>query len=210
MKYYPVFLNIADKRCTVVGGGEVAARKVSRLLDCGAQVVVISPKLIPELIILKAESSIEHIEADYNVQYIQGSTLIVGATDDEKTNALISSDARSLGIPVNIVDDPEKCDFILPSVVERGDLTIAVSTAGNSPALSRYLREELEVKYGREYEVMVRILGSLRTQIKASGKGKDWLNSFIERGILNMIKAEDWENVRRTVKEITGEEVIIR
>ena len=209
MKYYPVFLDILGKKCVVIGGGEVAARKVNRLLNCGAKVFVVSPKLTPELITLKAQNAIEYIAADYNIQYIGGAALIIGATDDEKTNALISSDARSFRIPVNIVDDPQKCDFILPSVVERGDLTIAIGTGGKSPALARHVRKELEAKYGVEYGILLKILGGLRRQIKNSSTGKTWFDSLIASGILDLIAAADWEKVKRTVKEITGEEVAI-
>lgn len=209
MKYYPVFLDILGKKCVVIGGGEVAARKVNRLINCGAKVFVVSPKLTPELITLKAKNAIEHIAADYNVQYIKGAALIIGATDDEKTNALISSDARSLGIPVNIVDDPQKCDFILPSVVERGDLAIAIGTGGKSPALARHVRKELEAKYGLEYEILLKILGGLRRQMKSSNTGKTWFDSLIASGILDLIAAADWEKVKRKVKEITGEEVAL-
>ena len=209
MKYYPIFLDISGKKCVVVGGGEVAVRKVGRLLDCGAKVFVVSPKLTPELITLKAGNTIEHIATDYNPLFIEDAALIIGATDDEKTNAAISSDARSLGIPVNIVDDPQKCDFILPSVVERGDLNIAVGTGGKSPALARHLREELEAKYGVEYEILLKILGGLRPQMKNSKAGKTWFDSLMASGILDLIAAEDWEQVKKVIKEITGEEVAI-
>ena len=87
MKYYPAFWDIRNKRCVVVGGGDVALRKVKRLLDCGAQVSVVSPKLVPELISLKAENAIEHIAAEYDIRYMEEAALIIGATDDEKTNA---------------------------------------------------------------------------------------------------------------------------
>lgn len=209
MKYYPVFLDISGKKCVVIGGGEVAARKAGRLLDCGAKVFVVSPKLTPELMTLQADGVIEHIAADYNVRFIEGAALIVGATDDEKTNAAVSSDARSLGIPVNIVDDPQKCDFILPSVMERGDLTIAIGTGGKSPALARHLREELAAKYGGEYEILLKILGGLRHQMKKSGTGKIWFDSLLACGILDLIAARDWEKVKKAVKEITGEEVAV-
>ncbi len=164
MKYYPVFWNIAGKKCVVVGGGEVAERKVKRLLESGAKVFIISSRLTPELARLNEENIIGHIAKEYSSEYIYGAALVIGATDDEKTNAVISSDARSKGIPVNIVDDPQKCDFILPSLVERGDLTIAIGTGGKSPALARHLREELESKYGEEYEIFLNILGSLQNQ----------------------------------------------
>jgi precorrin-2 dehydrogenase/sirohydrochlorin ferrochelatase len=210
LKYYPVFLDIKDKKCVVVGGGEVAARKAERLLDCCAKVFVISPKLSPELSALKEKNLISHIATEYTGDLIHGAALIIGATDDEKTNAAISLDARKKGIPVNIVDDPQKCDFILPSLVQRGDLAIAIGTGGKSPALARHLREELEAKYGEEYKIFLNILGNLRVKmVKNEGMGKDWFESMLAAGILDFIKEKNVEKVKKTVHEITGEEVEI-
>ena len=210
MKYYPVFWDIADKKCVVVGGGEVAARKVKRLLNCGAKVFVVSPQLNPELVSLKDAGRVSHIASEYLSEFIYGATLVVGSTDDEKTNLLISRDARENGIPVNIVDDPQKCDFILPAIVERGDLVIAIGTGGKSPALARHLREELEACYGTEYEIFIQILGRLRSQMtKNVGVGKNWFDALISSGILELIRKKDWEKVKKTVLEITGQEVKI-
>ncbi|MBN1364478.1 MAG: bifunctional precorrin-2 dehydrogenase/sirohydrochlorin ferrochelatase [Syntrophaceae bacterium] len=208
MKYYPVFLDIRDKICVVVGGGEVAARKAKRLLDCGAKVSVISPRLVPELVSLKEKDKISHIAAEYSDNFIDQAALIIGATDDEKTNARISKDACSKGIPVNIVDDPQKCNFILPSLIQRGDLAIAIGTGGKSPALARHLREELEKQYGKEYEIFLNILGNLRTKMdKNAGVGRDWFDALMAAGILKSIKAKDSKQVQDIVKKITGEEV---
>jgi precorrin-2 dehydrogenase/sirohydrochlorin ferrochelatase len=210
LKYYPVFLDIRDKKCVIVGGGEVAARKAERLLDCGAKVFVISPKLSPALAALKEKNIISHIAAQYSGNLINGATLVIGATDDEKTNAAISLDARRQGIPVNIVDDPQKCDFILPSLVQRGDLAITIGTGGKSPALARHLREELEAKYGKEYETLLNILGNLRVKmVKNEGIGKDWFDSLLAEGILDSIKEKNKDKVKKTVQKITGEEVEI-
>jgi precorrin-2 dehydrogenase/sirohydrochlorin ferrochelatase len=210
LKYYPIFLDIRGKICVIVGGGEVAARKAERLLDCGAKVFIISPKLSPALAALKEKSLICHIAAAYSGDLIQGAALVIGATDDEKTNAKISSDARSKGIPVNIVDDPQKCDFILPSVVQRGDLAITIGTGGKSPALARHLREELEAKYGEEYKIFLNILGNLRVKMeKNAGVGKDWFESMLAAGILDSIKNKDIKKVKEIVQKITGEEVEI-
>ncbi|MGP8154329.1 MAG: bifunctional precorrin-2 dehydrogenase/sirohydrochlorin ferrochelatase [Smithella sp.] len=210
MKYYPVFLDIKDKKCVIVGGGEVAARKADRLLDCGAKVFVISPQLAQELAALKEKNVICHIAAQYSGDLINGAALIIGATDDEKTNAMISLDARSKGIPVNIVDDPQKCDFILPSVVQRGDLAMAISTGGKSPALARHLREELESRYGEEYEILLTILGNLRVKMaKNVGVGKDWFKSLLAAGILDFIKKKDTKKLKEIVQKITGEEIEI-
>jgi precorrin-2 dehydrogenase / sirohydrochlorin ferrochelatase len=210
LKYYPVFLDIADKKCVVVGGGEVAARKVKRLLDCGAKVSVVSPQLAAELIALKEDQRIDHIPSEYDSKVINGAVLVIGATDDEKTNAAVSQDAKSIGILVNIVDDPQKCDFILPSIVERGDLTIVIGTGGKSPALARHLREELEARYGAEYEIFLQILGHLRLQMKKNAQvGKRWFDALIAANILELIKQKDWEKVKKTLLDITGQEVKI-
>jgi precorrin-2 dehydrogenase/sirohydrochlorin ferrochelatase len=208
LKYYPVFLDIRDKICVIIGGGEVALRKAERLLNCSAKVSVISPKLTPELAALKDKKLISHIAAEYSGDLIAGAALIIGATDDEKTNARISRDARAKGIPVNIVDDPQKCDFILPSVVQRGDLAITIGTGGKSPALARHLREELEATYGEEYAILLNILGNLRTKMeKNAGSGKDWFDSLMNAGILEFIKNKDIKKVKDIVKKVTGEEV---
>jgi precorrin-2 dehydrogenase / sirohydrochlorin ferrochelatase len=208
LKYYPLFLDIRDKKCVIVGGGEVAARKAERLLDCGAKVFVISPKVSPALAALKEKKMISHIDAQYSGDLINGAALVIGATDDEKTNAAISLDARRQGIPVNIVDDPQKCDFILPSLVQRGDLAITIGTGGKSPALARHLREELEAQYGKEYETLLNILGNLRVEmVKNEGIGKDWFESLLAEGILDSIKEKNKEKVQKTVRKITGEEV---
>ena len=208
MKYYPVFWDICGKKCVIVGGGEVAARKAERLLNCGAEVFVISPKLTPELAALKDKNLISHIASEYSGDLIEEAALIIGATDDEKINARISSDARAKGIPVNIVDDPQKCDFILPALVQRGDLAIAIGTGGKSPALARHLREELESEYGSEYEILLNILGNMRGKMaKNAGIGKDWFDSLMAAGILDSIKDKDIKKVQEIVKKITGEEV---
>jgi precorrin-2 dehydrogenase/sirohydrochlorin ferrochelatase len=210
LKYYPVFLDIRDKKCVIVGGGEVAARKAERLLDCGAKVFIISPQLTPELTALKEKDIISHIATEYTGDLINGAALVIGATDDEKTNAAISLDARNKGISVNIVDDPQKCDFILPSLVQRGDLAITIGTGGKSPALARHMREELESKYGKEYEIFLNILGNLRVKmVKNEGIGKDWFESLLAAGILDFIRENNVEEVKKTVQKITGEEVEI-
>lgn len=207
MKYYPVFWDITGKKCIVIGGGDVAARKVARLLDCGAKVSVVGPKLVPELACLESDRSIVHINDEYAREQLYGAALVIGATDDEETNAAVSRDAKSMGIPVNIVDDPQKCDFILPSLVERGDLTIACGTGGASPALARHLREELEKTYGEEYATLVDILGKLRNRMeKNAGLGKLWFDGLLRAGLLDAIRDKDEHRVKKIVRDVTGEE----
>lgn len=208
LKYYPVFWNISGKKCVVVGGGEVAQRKVTRLLDCGAKVSVVSPVLTQELILLKDKNIITHHAREYSAEDIAGAALVIGATDDDVINAAVSSDAIKKGIPVNIVDDPQKCDFILPSLVERGDLTIAIGTGGKSPALARYLRERLEETFGEDYAILAGVLGKLRDKMeKNSGQGKVWFDKLMDSGLLEAIRGRDKKLVKKIIREITGEEV---
>jgi precorrin-2 dehydrogenase/sirohydrochlorin ferrochelatase len=122
MNYYPIYLDITNRRCIVAGGGDVAERKVQRLLECGAHVAVIGKTLTSGLGVMKREGRIDHINDDYDEAYLHDAFLVIGATDRDDVNAKISIDARKRGIMINIVDDPDRCDFILPSLFQRGDL----------------------------------------------------------------------------------------
>jgi len=166
MKYYPVYIDISKRKCVVAGGGDVAERKVERLLECGARVVVIGNELTPNLEAMKNEEKISHIPDNYKNDYIEGALLVIGATDRDEINERIYRDSKERGILVNIVDDPAKCDFIVPSVFQQGDLSIAISTGGKSPALARNLREELEQRYGHEYRILLNIMGDIREKRK--------------------------------------------
>lgn len=208
MRYYPLCMDICGKRCVVIGGGNVAERKVERLLACGARVEVVGKALTPVLAAWKREGRIAHREADYEESCLSGAFLVIGATDNGVVNARIAEDARSRGVPVNIVDDPVRCDFILPSVVERGDLLITVSTGGKSPALSKKLREDLEGTYGPEYAVLLEILGELRQKVIASGcssaENRDRFEAVVRSEILDDIRRKDWKRVEETIFKVTG------
>jgi precorrin-2 dehydrogenase / sirohydrochlorin ferrochelatase len=211
LKYYPVFLDIFGKSCAVVGGGEVAYRKAQRLLQCGARVKVIARILSPELEDLKARGEIDHIDEQYAPEYITSTFMVIGATDNREVNEQIFRDARNQNILVNIVDEPERCDFILPSIVERGDLAVAVSTGGKSPALARHLRRELEGIFGTEYETYLKIMGEIREIILARGRPSDEnrkiFESFVQSDMLNLIRQKDWDAVRKLIREILHEPI---
>jgi precorrin-2 dehydrogenase/sirohydrochlorin ferrochelatase len=208
VRYYPLFLDISRRLCVVVGGGNVSERKVGSLLACGARVEVVGKTLTPALAGLKGEGRIVHREADYHADQIRGAFLVIGATDNDVVNERISRDARARGIPVNIVDDPARCDFILPSVVERGDLAIAVSTGGRSPALAKKLRTELEGAYGPEYARLLDILGELREKVIAGGRpsseNRELFEAVVASDILDHIRAGRWERVEALIRELTG------
>lgn len=194
-----------------MGGGEVAERKVERLLDFGARVAVIGKKLTPRLKTMKKEGRIDHIDADYDKAYIKDAFLVIGATDRDDVNAKISQDGREKGIPVNIVDDPDKCDFILPSLLQQGDLLIAISTGGKSPALAKKLREDLEKLYGPEYQTLLKVMGSLRKKLVMEGhpsdENKPLFEAVIHSDILQHIKDKKWEQVKKIIYDITGADI---
>jgi precorrin-2 dehydrogenase/sirohydrochlorin ferrochelatase len=167
MAYIPIFLDVTGRECVVVGGGEVAARKVESLLEAGARVTVISPHLSPTLDSLAANGSITHIARDYQRGDIRGSVLVYAATDDPKLHRELAAEARALGIPVNVVDVPELCTFIAPAVVKRGALQIAVSTGGASPAFAARLRRELQDQFGTEYARTLEVLRAARRRLHA-------------------------------------------
>jgi len=211
LRYYPVGLDIANKRCLVVGGGEVAQRKVLKLLDCGAEVCVVSPQLSPGLLELAGEGRIVHICADYEKIHLTGAFLVIGATDDPAVNAQITKDARARGILVNIVDDPPQCDFILPALLERGDLVIAILTGGSSPALAKKLRVELAAQIGPEYEILVSVMGAVRRKVLARGRpsdeNKEIFEQIVNSDMLQWIREKRWDAVKSFLKEMAGEEI---
>jgi precorrin-2 dehydrogenase len=207
LKYYPVCLDITNRSCIVVGGGDVAERKVERLLDFGARVSVIGKKLTPRLQTMKREGRITHIDADYDRAYIDDAFLVIGATDKDDINAEISRDGREKGILVNIVDDPDKCDFILPSLLQQGDLLIAVSTGGKSPALAKKMREDLEKQYGPEYQTLLKLMGILREKLLMKGHPSDdnkrLFEAVVHSDILQNIKDKNWKQVKKIIYDIT-------
>ena len=165
MAYIPIFLDVTGRECVVVGGGEVAARKVESLLEAGARVTVVSPHLSPPLESLAANGSMTHIARDYQRGDIRGCVLVYAATDDPKLHRELAVEARALGIPVNVVDVPELCTFIAPAVVKRGALQIAISTGGASPAFAARLRRELENRFGTEYARTLEVLRAARRRL---------------------------------------------
>ncbi|HUX00889.1 MAG: bifunctional precorrin-2 dehydrogenase/sirohydrochlorin ferrochelatase [Phycisphaerae bacterium] len=160
---YPVVLDLSGRRAVVVGGGEVALRKSRALADAGAQVRVVAPKLHPAL---AEDGRFECLAEPYQKRYVEGARVVVAATDDEAVNRQVASDARASGILVNVVDQPELCDFIVPAQVRRGELLIAIATGGAAPALAKRLRERLEKEFGPEYATLLQVLREVREDLK--------------------------------------------
>jgi precorrin-2 dehydrogenase/sirohydrochlorin ferrochelatase len=214
MKYYPVNLNMTNKRCVVVGGGDIAERKVERLLECGAQVTVVSKSLTPVLKARKKTGQMDHIDRDYEDQTLDGAFMVIGATDRNDVNERISKEAMARGLLVNIVDDPDRCNFILPSLVQQGDLSIAISTGGKSPALAKKLRKELEKQYGPEYQTLLVIMGILRKKILAGDQcvadNKAVFEDLVHSDILQAIREKDRGRVNTIIRDLTGISMDVR
>ena len=169
VRYYPVFLNIGGKKCVVVGGGEVALRKVNTLLECDGKVTVVSPKPLPEIAALSEEGAVHLVRRDYEAGDLRGAVIAVASTDVEQINRKVAHQAKKEGVLINVVDDPEQSDYIVPALFRRGDLTVAVSTGGTSPALARKIRTRLEQKIGEEYASLLSLIGEVRSILKRKG-----------------------------------------
>jgi len=165
---YPIFINLADKMCLVVGGGKVAQRKIETLLEYKAQVLVVSPGVTDRIKYWAERKHITWKSRLFEPSDLEDVFLVFIATGDSRTNKEIAALCRDRGIMVNAVDDPENCDFYVPAILRRDSLCIAVSTEGKSPLLAAKLRNELENMIPAEYGDWVEILGRLRDEIKRS------------------------------------------
>jgi precorrin-2 dehydrogenase len=168
MAYLPIFLDVSGRRCVVIGGGEVAARKVASLVEAGAKVIVVSPSVVDELSALARAGRIEHIERDYKDGDVAGAALAYAATNDAQLHQRLYVEARDRGIPLNVADVPTLCTFIAPAVMRRGSLTIAVSTDGASPAMAKRIVKRLERLFGAEYGAALEVLRAARRHLQAS------------------------------------------
>ncbi len=161
-----MFFNIAGRPCLVVGGGEVAARKVKQLLDAKGQVRVVAPSLSPALALLLAENSIEHIAAEFTPECLDDCVVVIAATDNAAVNEEVSSLAQARQLPVNVVDNPQLCSFIMPSVINRDPVQIAITSGGTSPVLARLLRARLETMVPSAYGRLAMLMQEFRAKAK--------------------------------------------
>jgi len=207
---YLINLVLQDKPAVVVGAGSVALRKVSGLLEAGAQVTVIAPRSCEPIRAQAQAGKLVLLNREYRKGDLAGAALVIAATGDETVNRQVSQDARSLGILVNVVDRPASCTFTLPAVVRRGDLSLAVATEGRCPALARALREELESRYTQQYAVLLDVMGELRDRMMARGwdspRIQAALSHLYQRDLLGVLASGDREAAEAFLKEELGEE----
>lgn len=199
MHYFPICLNITKQHCIVIGGGQVGSRKAHSLLKHGAKVTVISPALTNDLTLLHESGRLSWINRVYQQGDLKSVFLVIAATNDKKVQQAVHAEAVQNNILLNIADVPELCNFILPAIVKRGDLSIAISTGGKSPALAGKLRRQLEQQFGSEYEKLLNLLGRLRIEVLAKGRSstenKDIFNNLIHPEMIVWIKNNDWQKV---------------
>ena len=209
MPYYPIFLDLNQQNVVVVGGGEVAERKIKNLLTYGCTIYISSPHLTPHLQQLVAIKRIHHIPYESLDTYMDTTFMVIAATDDTKVNTRIASQAKKHGLLVNTVDQPKDCNFIMPSIVKRGNLQIAISTAGKSPALAKKIRKSLESSFPPEYDLFAELLGIIRTKLlsqdQPSSKNKVIFQQLVDSNLLEMITHKNWGGIQTTLQSILGE-----
>jgi len=208
---YPVSLNIAGKLCVIVGGGTVAERKVNGLLAERAQVQVISPEVTSGIEGLSARHECEWQQRTYASGDLDCAFLVFAATDSPEVQQQIFQDADNLGILVNVIDSPEQCSFQVPATVQRGDLTLAVSTAGTSPAVAAMVRHRLEEQYGPEYGQLLQLMGALRAKVIVIGETSDerkiLFQNILHEDIVKWIRDGHWDRVQSHLQEVLGSDL---
>ncbi|MCL5104524.1 MAG: bifunctional precorrin-2 dehydrogenase/sirohydrochlorin ferrochelatase [Armatimonadetes bacterium] len=206
MGFYPIAVDVTDRPCLIVGGGDVAYRKLVALREAGAVVTVISPEIDPRM---ESYDGLTVIRREYQPGDTSGYVLVFAATGNRPVNAAVYNEAVRGNIPVNVVDDPELCSFIVPAVVRRGGLLIAITTSGKSPALSKKIRRELEKSYGEEYSVFVDLMGELREITKAEfdtqAEREALFNRLLDSEIFDLIRADRIEDARRLALDLIRE-----
>lgn len=199
MGFYPVFLDLTDRLCLVIGGGAVAERKVEGLLRAGGVVTVISPALTERLNVWVKEGKVRHVTRRYRMGDLTGYRIAFAATSNVEVNRAVYAEGRRTGVWVNAADDPSNCDFILPSVLRRGELVVAVSTGGKSPALAKAIREELEAYFPEGYADLAAIISEVRQELQKLSlrvSGDTWRKA-INRDLLRLVE----EGKRREAKD---------
>ncbi len=208
MRYYPVNLDIKGKSCLVVGGGAVGTRKVKTLVSCGAHVTVVSHMFTDSLRHLAKTTTIDLEGRPYTPSDLDGKFLVIVATDDSAFNVRVSRDAEEVGILCNVADYPKACNFVLPAVVQRGDMTLSISTSGKSPAFAKWMRRKLESDFGEEYGEFLHLMGLVREKLLAESHEpeahKPLFEALIMAGLLDTVKDGDMEGTDDRLMEVLG------
>lgn len=211
MAFYPINLNISNRRCLVVGGGSVAARKIESLLVSDAAIRVVSPEVCGKISDMADSGLIEWTQRTYQERDLDGVFLVFAATNQPTVQELIASQAKQAGVLLNSVDSPDQCDFHVPAKIRRGDLLIAVSTGGSSPALSARIKHRLYRDFGPEYETLVELLAQIRGQVvggrRESDENRQLFQQLLELPLLDLIGDEKWQEIQCNLELVLPEEI---
>jgi precorrin-2 dehydrogenase/sirohydrochlorin ferrochelatase len=208
MKYYPAYLDLRERPCLVIGGGAVAERKALALLEAGAVVTIISPALTSKLHELSDSGKITYLQKQYEDNDLSNAFLVIAATDSAEVNTIVASACRKKQVLVNVATPPEESNFIVPSVVERGDLLIAISTSGTSPALAKKIRQDVEQRYGTEYEIFLEKLLAIRKrvleEIPDESRRRQVFQAIVDSDVIDLIKQGKTHAADLRMAEIAG------
>ncbi len=209
MQYYPVYLDMKGRQALVVGGGAVGSRKAQTLLRAGARVTVVSPRATEVIRDLAGAGRLTWHDRPYRSSDMTSMFLVFSATDDPDLNSRIGADAARHHVLCNFADQPDRGHFILPSLVERGDLLISISTSGKSPAVARRLRQELEAYFGEEYAPFLQLLGAIRQRLvereHAPDEHRKVLGRLIDGGLLALVKDGDRDGINTLLQSELGD-----
>ncbi|MGD0288220.1 MAG: bifunctional precorrin-2 dehydrogenase/sirohydrochlorin ferrochelatase [Candidatus Binataceae bacterium] len=208
MGYLPIFVDAGGRPCVVIGGGEIAERKTRSLVDASAEVTVVSPSLTAGLAAMARRNTIRHRARTYRPGDLEGAFLAFEASGKVETERAAAAEARARGVLINVADVPDLCSFIAPAVIKRGGLQIAVSTGGASPAFARKIREELEDRFGLEYELMIDLLAAARQWLQARehdlGARTRLLTALVRSDLRECLHRADLAAAEATVHRLLG------
>ena len=203
--YYPIFLDIEDRLVVIIGGGNVCARKAETMMNYGARVTIVSPEFTGEIEQWARDGVLQIRRKTYDDADLEGANIVIASTDDQSVNEKIAADCRRRRIPVNVVDVTPLCEFIVPAIIEKGSVTLAVSTGGKSPALARTLKEDLQRTVGPEYAEVNDVLGTLRDSAKrvlpTDVDRKRFFDGIIAQGILDMLRQGKRREAYQTIAD---------
>ncbi len=206
--YYPVYLSLAERLVVVKGGGPVAERRVDGLLRCGARVRVVAPELTPELARLAENGEVEHVARPYRPGDLVGAALGLAEPGDQASDAEFFAEAECRGVFANVEDDLDHCSFIMPAVVRRGDLVVAISTSGRAPAMAVRLRERFERELGPEYAALLALAGRLRAPLAEAvpefGERRRRWYELVDSEVLALFRQGRDAEARERAEQIMG------
>ena len=200
--YYPVYLDVKERCCVIIGGGQIAEGKIAALLECGAQIRMISPEVTDEVQDMADTGVLSLEKREYRDGDLEGAFIAIAATDDSSLSRRIAKEAEERNVPLNVVDVTHLCTFIAPAVVRRGEVTAAISTGGLSPALARKLREELQASPALDYADMAPMLSEVRMELRQEGTAvaADHWQTCLNRDILALYY-KDRDAAKKALKE---------